>query len=421
MEFRKHQPPIKPIDKVVLPVPEEMMLGKIPVYIFPSDNNILRLKIFFKAGTWYQKKPLQAFFTNKMLCEGTVNFSSEKIAEHIDFYGAKLNFAVDDDWATVTLLVSLKNFGQVLPVLAEMIFQPVFPEKEFKVQKDITFQNFIINNEKVATLARNYFLETLYGNSNYYGYRTKNEDFKNIETETLSAFHKQHYLPENAMIILTGKLGTSEINLLQKYFLVESTTKTQTTSFTLLFKSGDNRKIYIPKKDALQAAIRIGKVLFNRTHPDDMGFRFLNVVLGGYFGSRLMSNIREDKGYTYGIYSSLVSMQQSGYFSVFAEVGAPVFKKATHEIYNEIKRLQDEKIGEDELETVRSYILGNFLRNIDGPLNFSGIFENALLYGYDVNYFNEYLKTVKTMNANTLLGLAQKYLDAESMYEVVVG
>jgi len=421
MEFRKHHPDIKAIEKVVLPEPQKVMVNQTPVFIFPSEENILKLKIIFKAGTWFQNKPLQAYFTNKMLCEGTAGFNSRKIAEKIDYYGAKLSLVAEEDWASLTLFVSVNNFENILPVLAEMILMPAFPEKEFSIQKDITFQNFVINNEKVATLARNYFLEVLYGSSNYYGYRTKNEDFDTLHIHDLRTFHEEYYSLSDAMIIVSGKIGALEIKLMEKYLLADSIASRKSKSKKRPFQPEENKKLHIVRKNALQTGIRIGKTLFNRTHADDLGFRFLNVVLGGYFGSRLMSNIREDKGYTYGIYSGLVSLQNSGYFSVFAEVGTPVYEKAVQEVYKEIEELQNNKIKEKELETVRNYILGNFLRNSDGALNFSGIFENALLYGYDIDYFNKYLDTMQTINADTLLSLAQKYLAPLSMYEVTVG
>lgn len=422
MNFRKTQPDIKAIESIILSQPQKILLKQTPLYIFPSNENIFKLKIFFSAGSFFQHKPLQAYFTNKMLCEGTTSYTSKRLAEIIDFYGVKLNLTAEEDWASVTLIVSEKNFGNILPVLAEMIFKPAFPEKEFKTQKDIVFQSFIINNEKVATLARNYFMEAIYGSSNYYGYRTKNEDFNTITIEDLKTFHKHYYTFSNAIITLTGKVGPKEEKLLEKYFgAYDEAENGITEKNERSFYASEEMKIHILKNDALQTGIRIGKVLFNRKHPDDLGFRFLNMVLGGYFGSRLMSNIREDKGYTYGIYSSLVSLQHSGYFSIFTEAGKPVCRNAVDEIYKEINRLQQEKISDSELETVRNYMLGNFLRNIDGPLNFSGIYENALLYGYDVGYFYNYIDTIKTFNADTLIDLAGKHLAVDTLHEITVG
>ena len=182
-----------------------------------------------------------------------------------------------------------------------------------------------------------------------------------------------------------------------------------------------NYRQSIEKEGALQSAIRIGKLMFNKTHPDFQSLQVLNTVYGGYFGSRLMSNIREDKGYTYGIGSGLVSLQHGGYFFITTEVGVDVTAKAIKEIYFEMDRLRKEKITTDELQLVKNYLLGTFLRSVDGPFAMADRFKGILNYNLGYDYFDRYIATIRAVSASDLMGLANTYFDKDSMIELVVG
>jgi len=422
MNFRTKQPRIKPINKFNIFEPEKILLkNNIPVYIFKSNENLLKIKLIFDAGYYLQDFPLQAFFTNKLLCEGTKNYKSKKIAEIFDFYGAKLSLSSDEDHASASIIASKKNLTRLLPVLSELIQTPSFPEYEFNTQKEIAFQNFIINNEKVATIAKKSFMDAILGSSNFYGYQTKADDFKSLDVDNLKSFHKKFYTPENCFITISGDVSHEDIVMIDSHFNNPSWSGKKATIPTLKATPSKNKKQNIVKKDALQTGIRIGKTMFNRTHKDDIGFRVLNMVLGGYFGSRLMSNIREEKGYTYGIYSGLTSLKQTGYFSVATEVGSNVCKEALFEIYKEIVQLQHHIISEKELALVKNYMLGNFLRNIDGQLNYSSLFENILIFDLGTEYLYKYLEEVQNISSEKLLSLAQLYLSTDSLYEITAG
>ena len=147
----------------------------------------------------------------------------------------------------------------------------------------------------------------------------------------------------------------------------------------------------------------------------------LNTILGGYFGSRLMANIREDKGYTYGIGSGLASFVNGGYFAVSTEVGADVTKQTLEEIYKEIAILRKDLVSSNELETVRNYILGHFLRSVDGPFSLADKFKGIWEFGLDYSYFDNYFAAVKTVTPKELRDLANKYLKEEDLIECVVG
>jgi len=181
------------------------------------------------------------------------------------------------------------------------------------------------------------------------------------------------------------------------------------------------QKHFIEKLDAIQSAVRVGRLMFNKRNPDYFKFQVLNTILGGYFGSRLMANIREDKGYTYGIGSGLASLVNGGFFYISTEVGTDVTNDTLKEIYKEIKLLREELVDSDELETVRNYVLGQFLRSVDGPYSLADKFKAIWEYGLDYNYFENYFEAVKTITPEEVKALANTYLQEKDLIELVVG
>jgi zinc protease len=178
---------------------------------------------------------------------------------------------------------------------------------------------------------------------------------------------------------------------------------------------------YIEKPDALQSAIRMGTPLFNRTHPDFPAIQVLNTVLGGYFGSRLMTNIREDKGYTYGIGSGIASLKQTGSIFIATEVGADVCRAAITEIEKEVNLLKTDLIPEGELSLVRNYMLGSLLGSLENVMSHADKFKNIYFAGLGYDYYDYYTDTIKTISADKLKELANQYFDFDNFYKVIAG
>ncbi|MBN2173217.1 MAG: insulinase family protein [Bacteroidales bacterium] len=421
---RKIAPKTGFVDNISFIDPEKAELNNgIPVYIFNSEEqDLVKIEFLFRAGSWYQEKPLVARITNKMLKEGTRHFTSHEIAEKIDYYGAHLNMSTDKDMGYVSLYTLNKHLEPTLEILAEVIKHPVFPENEFNRIIQNRKQKFIVSNEKVRFIAKRKFDELIFGSQNPYGKTYEVEDFDKLNTADLAEFHRLHYRLSDCRVLVSGKVMNRHVDLLNKFFNGEpvgnSDNHAEPADNTI---SSNNRMFHIVKNDALQSAIRMGKVMFNKTHPDYTKLKILNTVLGGYFGSRLMTNIREEKGYTYGIGSALVSLHHSGYFFIASEVGADVTQDASNEIYHEIRKLQEEKIPEKELDLVRNYMLGAILRNLDGAFARSDNFKEILEYGLNYSYYKNFIEVIRSITAAELRDLAQKYLDRESLYELRVG
>jgi predicted Zn-dependent peptidase len=421
---RTVSPAFKTVEKIeMIHATEKKLRNNIPVYsINAGSQELIKVEFFFSAGMFQQIKPLQAATVNAMLEEGTSKMTAAQIADAVDYYGAFLEVGVSQDHASVVLYTLNKHLKSTLSVVEDVIKNATFPEDELDTHLTNKKQKFHVNNQKVATVARKRFTELIFGEKHPYGINVQEADFEKIKRTDLIDFYCSFYRSGNCKIVLAGKIDDDVFSLLDEHFGANDWSSANSLKKnTIEIISCNEREQLIFKEDALQSAIRIGKVLFNKTHPDFQSLQILNTVFGGYFGSRLMSNIREDKGYTYGIGSGIASLQNSGYFFISTEVGVDVCKNAINEIYFEMDRLRNELIPADELQLVKNYLLGTFLRSVDGPFAMADRFKGILEYNLGYDYFDKYIATIKGISASQLRDLANTYFDKESMIELVVG
>jgi zinc protease len=420
---RTKAPEFKTIDKISMQEAVRIeFANKLKFYsINAGDRDVVKIELIFDAGSAFQNKPLLASTVSNLLFEGTAKRTGSEIAEYIDFYGAFNQTESGKDSASVILYSLNKHLDKLLPLMKEVLTEASFPQKELDIYLQNQIQKFRVDNQKVNYLARRHFLNLLFGDNNFYGYFLKEEDFKNLNTEELRAFFYSRYSANNCWGIVSGKVTTGITDELSTVFGSDWRYSDHLAVPPMDFFKPKEQKLLIEKDDALQSAIRIGRRLFNKTHSDYPGMMILNTVLGGYFGSRLMANIREDKGYTYGIGSGIMPLEQSGYFFISTEVGADVCSKAIDEIYFEIKRLREELIPSEELDQVKSYMLGVMLKDTDGPFALADRFKSIHEFGLGYEYYDRYCNTINTITSEELNILANKYLKEEDLIEVVAG
>lgn len=388
-----------------------------------GSQELIKLEFIFKAGMYFQPASLIASATNNLLECGTKSFTANQISDGVDFYGSFLEFTVDQDFASVTLFTLNKYLTQSLKFVEEVLKYPTFPQDEFQIYISNKKQKHQINAQKVNVLCRRKFSELIFGSQHPYGIDVVDTDFERVNLHEINQFFNTHYNSTNCTIIASGNLPTNLPETLAQFFgdtkwgnsqqpLLNNTIELTTTA---------QQKHFIYKEEAIQSAIRIGKPLFNKTNPDYYKFQVLNTILGGYFGSRLMTNIREEKGLTYGIGSGLSSYVNNGYFFISTEVGADVCQLALDEIYKEISVLRTDLVDTQELETVRNYILGQFLRSVDGPFALADKFKSIWEFGLTYSYFDTYFDAIKSVTPTEIRDLANKYLQQNELIECVVG
>lgn len=421
---RNTPPPAHPIESVEITEPRKITLpNNLPVFeISAGSQEVVKIEIAFNAGTAHHSNPIIPSIANAMLQEGTKRRTAREIAAAIDDYGAFLDTDLDKDFSSVTLFTLNRYLADTLPVIQEIITEPVFPEKELEIMRSNRIDKYKINQGKVQYLASKRFNELLFSDSPY-GKSFDESSYRNLTRNDLISFWGEFYKPENAVVFLSGRSGSDEIHSLNETL---GSTQPLKHSFRKSLIKNQNREnskgeYFMPKEDALQSAIRIGRTLFNKSHPDYHEMKVLICILGGYFGSRLMSNIREDKGYTYGIGAGLTAYMDEGFFYISTEVGADVCGKALDEIYKEISILQEELVPQDELNLVKNYMLGNLLKSFDGPFERMERFKSTWLYHVESDFFRNYTKAIQHISSERLRELAGKYLQRQDLTELVVG
>jgi zinc protease len=404
-------------------VKKHVLESGIPVYFIKSGTqDVLRIEFIFHAGEVFQSAPLLARTVNSLLQEGTKSKTGLELANEIDFYGAFLQADTGKDLASLTLYVAKKHLKNVLSLVVEILLQSTMPEKEFQLQMQNGKQKYKINLEKTDYLASKYFGDSVFKGTVYQS-NLKIEDFETLTLQQVKSFYNKQYSLQNLTIVAAGMVDDEVVNLLEKHFNTSINTPNLDLPSEKLSYNFETQKdlMHLKREDSLQSSIRIGRRMFLNNHPDKFKFSILNCVLGGYFGSRLMANIREDKGYTYGISSSYSAFQHAAVFTIGTDVGNEVCEKAIVEIYKEIEILKQELIPQQELELVKSYLLGSFLKSLDGPFALSDRFKAVHFLGLNYKYYEKYIETIETVTNRDLIETANQYLNKDSFVEVVVG
>lgn len=422
---RTKAPDLKLITHLAFNVPEKQLLSNgVPVYLLEGGTDgIVKIELLFLAGSFHQQKPLVAYLAANLLKAGTRGRTSAEISEIFDFYGTYLQVDAQKDIISVSLLVLNKNLEQVLALLQEMVQQPSFPGEELDILLKNKKHQHIVSSGKVAYLARLHFAEQLFGPKHPYGHRLRRRDFDQVKRGDLIDFQGQYFQPGNLVILVSGQVPRDIVERMESHFggkawpLIEDPWGEPVHCIP----ERAEKQLFIEKKDSIQSAIRVGKRIISRGHPDYDRLMITNALLGGFFGSRLMKNIRQEKGFTYGIQSALVSLLRDGYFFVSTQVGKDVCQGAVEQIFHEIRRLRLEPATAAELQTLKNYLSGNFLRSFDGPFARAERFREMLVFGLTPDQFDRFLVELKEISAETIMETSGRYLHEDTMIEVVAG
>lgn len=419
---RKEGPAIRTIENLTLPdVHCRYLDNGIPVYdLRMGTQEVVKLEIAFFAGRPYERKKLVSRATGALLKEGTLHRSGVELTEQIDFYGSTISMPFNLDTSNIVLYSLVKYFEPLLALISEMITEPVFPEKELKAFVQRNQQRLKIDLSKNDVVAYRKITECIFGEDHPYGYNSYPETYATLERADLLEHYQRLFCAGNCIIFISGKTSDDLIRLLNKY-LGKTLRIGERATYKAPVVDRPVDRLHIPHPDTVQTAIRIGCRTFTKQHPDFNGLYVLTTILGGYFGSRLMANIREDKGYTYNIYATLDSMRYDGYFYIGTEVGNEFVESTLREIYHEMQLLREELVSEEEMEMLRNYLMGNFLAMLDGPFNISEVLRTMVLESTPFEAFGQMIETVNSIQPEQLRELARKYLHRDNMWEVVVG
>lgn len=427
MLVRTEPPSIKdPVDfEVILPKCEVQRLSNgVEVYLLNmGTEDTMMVNLVFYAGNCFEKKRLVAAATANLLKNGTSKRNAFELNEHFEFYGSYLSRHCYHETSELVLHCLNKHADELIPVIGEIVSDSVFPEKELEIYIQNSKQKLKVNLQKCEFVASRLIEANMFGEQHPYGTYSTLEDYEALERSDLLEFYDRYFKNGHCVIFAAGKLPSNIMELLEKEIGRLPLKNHRIAGKDIVYNfqpAPEKKKLVINDPHGVQAAIRIARHFPNRHHPDFQKVMVLNNIYGGFFGSRLMTNIREDKGYTYGIYSYLMNqIHQSGWM-ISTEAGRDVSTATVTEVYNEMNALTNEIIDEEELKMTRNFMIGTILGDLDGPFQVLGRWKNLVLNDLDDNYFYSAIHTIKTISAEELQQLAKKYLVPDEFYEVVV-
>ncbi|MFI3283292.1 MAG: pitrilysin family protein [Rikenellaceae bacterium] len=384
-----------------------------------DEFEVVRVSFVFGAGSVMQSVPFSATATANMMYEGSRDMTSTQIAEKLDYYGSYFDVNIDRDYSYINFCSLSKFVKPTLEVAEQIILHPIFPQQELDTYCAKRKQRLSIERQKVETRAREAFAKSLYGEEHPYGVSSSEQAYDSLTREDLIHIYNELYVASNCFVVVSGKITSEVLELVER---VAGEIPQREGAVEVEFPEPQQRHYHLVEKaDAVQSSIRIGRLLFTRTHPDFVGMQVLATVLGGYFGSRLMKSLREERGYTYGVMSAMVNFARSGYFAVATQVGVEVVDDALDLIYEQIERLRIEPISTEELEMVKKIMIGEIMRILDGPFGIADVTIENILCDRTNDAIAHNVKQIESMTVEELMRLAQKYLRREDLITVISG
>ena len=387
-------------------------------FVLGGTQDVCKVELIFPAGRWSEKVLGASYFSSQLLSKGTTKKSSYEIAQHFDRYGAHLEINPGMDVVSVSLYMLNKNLEVSLELLLELLTESVFPLRELDQSKSIYLQNMKVNREKTSFLSSTLIRKNIFGETHPYGRELEDAAVGLLQQPQVIEHYHAHF--KAATIIVSGSVSQNHQEVIRDVFgsfLFNPLVQPQDS-----LETGAKPFRQVKEKEgSVQSSIRIGKSSIGRSHADYGDVQFLNHILGGYFGSRLMKNIREEKGLSYGISSSLHTMLMGNYLTIGADVNRENLDMTFEEIHKELRRLREELITPNELETARNHFIGSLQLEITTSFAHADKIKNILLFNLPQDFYQLMITRVDQITAEDLLRVAALYFHEDSFMEVAVG
>ncbi|MDR2894446.1 MAG: insulinase family protein [Alistipes sp.] len=417
----KKQPEIVVPRGAELPHVETVTLpGGLPLHMIRTPGQqVVRVSLVWGAGSAVQSKPFVASSTLNLLSEGSEHLTAQEIAERLDFVGSYFDVSIDRDYAIATFCCLDKFFDPTLEMIEQIVMRPAFPDDEVELYARKRMERLAMERSKPSTKSRELFSKALFGDEHPYGISSPEAEYMNLRREDVVEFRERFYGAGNCFVVCSMGDDPKRRKALVELFSRLPRGGERPSADYPAPRSDTRRTLTV--EGAVQSAIRIGRILFPRTHPDFVGMQVVATILGGYFGSRLTQNLREERGYTYGVMAAMVNLRTAGYLAVATEVAAEATDDAVRQIFVEMGRLRTELVGESELENVRRSMLGEVMRILDGPFGMVDVVIENIQIGGARGYIDDFIRQVEATTPERVRELAQKHLDPANFTTVIVG
>jgi predicted Zn-dependent peptidase len=418
---RSIAPAAFPVEKVLFPTPSQFTLSNgIEVWVVSAgEQEVFKFELSTQAGAIHSSLAGLAGMTASLMKRGTSAHSAQEIHQKFDFFGAFWDIQASLDQGTFTVYGLNKHFISLIPLVAEILQDALFPAEEVEKEIEIERQKTKLSWEKASYVASQKFRAQIFPNDPY-GRFTVADDFDALDQKKLLQQYESTWKTQKPVIFLSGKISEEQIKFLDQT-LGQIKFSSPVIYIPALQAASKPLKIREEKEGSVQSSIRFGLSAISRIHPDYFNFSLMNTVLGGYFGSRLQKNIREDKGFTYGISSSLAPYPRGAYWVVGTDVNGENVQATLEEIKKEINILQNDLVPQEELDIVKSYLLGSFTGELTQAFDIAEKVRIIQLDGLVPDYYDQFQDHIQNIKAQDIRDMAAKYLNLDQMHEVIVG
>lgn len=354
-----------------------------------------------------------------LLRQGTTNRSKDQLDEEVDFIGARLFTGSSNVFAS-----GLSKYeDEIVELLADVALNPAFPEEEFEKLKKQSLSGIESAKEDPSTLSSRLVNRSLYGAEHPYGELETEESLNKITLEDCKNYYNTYWAPNNTYITVVGDISPRKAKkLIKKHFGDWQRKEVPTSDYAAVPTYNGTEVKIINRNSSVQTVLEIANTIdLKPGHEDAVKMRLVNQILGGGSIGRLFKNIREDKGYTYGAYSSYDTDRLVGSFSASASVRTEVTDSAVMEFIKEFKRLQNEPVSAEELQAAKNFIIGTFGTSLESPQTIARFALNIERYGLPKDYYESYLKKLDALNAEDVMATAKKYIKADQLVITAVG
>lgn len=425
-DFRRTAPaPLAP-RSINLPTPSETFLPNGLKVVVVKDNRlpITSFRLAFRSGSANDPADLTGLtaMTASQLNEGTTTRTSLQIAEEVESYGASLHAAPSADFTTVSAS-ALSNYApEILRLMADVVLNPSFPENELALAKQNTLQNLQYQRSQPDFLSNEKVAQVIYGEHPYSRVAPTPESVNALTRDLLAEFHRKMFVPNNAVLIIAGDVDEAAMmREIETLFGEWQQGETINPNYPPPPERSDRSIYIVDRPGSAQSNIALANIGLARTSADYFPVLLMNQILGGSASSRLFMNLREEKGYTYGAYSSFDMRKTAGAFEATAEVRTEVTGASLEEFFAEFERIRAEEVPAQELQDAKNYLTGVFPIRLETQEGLTGQILATQLYDLPADYLLTYRDQINSVTAEEIRRVANKYVTTDKLAIVIVG
>ncbi len=424
--FRRHHPaPLKPRAlKIPAAVETKLANGLRLAIVRDVRLPMVSFRLAFRGGDSSDPREIPGLsdMMAHLLTEGTENRTSLQIAEEVERVGATLSVSSASDFATIAASSLAVYADEILELIVDVTLRPSFPQNEIDLARENTKQMLIQQRAQPNFLASERVAKVMFGQHPYARISPTSESLDEMTRDKFSDFHRRSFTPDKAVLLVVGDVDPDDTAAkLERAFGGWSTASTSESVFSAPPERAVRTLYVIDRPGSAQSNIVIANAGIKRTSADYFPMLLMHTILGANASSRLFMNLREEKGYTYGAYSSLDARRLAGTFRATAEVRTPVTGASLHEFFFELNRIRDERVPDEELQNAKSYLTGVFPIRIETQDGLIDQLTSVKMFNLPDDYLHTYRERVNAVTAEDVQRVAQQHVTPDRAAVVIVG